>query len=74
MEWHQGQARGDVCSASEVVQCRSKGNIGGEGGGGGARERRGRDPLGGSGGMLTQKILKSRGLEMLFPVFCKSYF
>ena len=29
--------------------------------------------LGGSGGMLPQKILKSRGLEMLFPEFSKSY-
>ena len=40
---------------------------------GGARERRRREPLGGSGGMLPQKILKSRGLEMLFPAFSKSY-
>ena len=38
------------------VQCRSKGNITG-----GARERRKREPLGGSGGM-----------EMLFPAFSKS--
>ena len=52
-------------------QCRSKGNISG-GGGGGARERRRREPLGGSGGMLPQKILKCRGLEMLFPAFSKS--
>ena len=44
-------------------QCRSKGNISG-----GAREA-----LGGCGGMLPQKILKSRGLEMLFPAFSKSY-
>ena len=28
-------------------------------------ERRGREPPGGSGGMPRQKILKSRGLEML---------
>ena len=48
-------------------QCRSKGNITG-----GARERRRREPLGGSGGMLPQKILKARGLEMLFPAFSKS--
>ena len=27
----------------------------------------------GGGGMLPQKILKSRGLEMLFPAFFKSY-
>ena len=49
-------------------QCRSKGNITG-----GARKRRRREPLGGSGGMLPQKNLKSRDLEMLFPVFSKSY-
>ena len=50
-----------------ACQCRSKGNITG-----GARERRKREPLGGSGGMLPQKILKARGLEMLFPAFSKS--
>ena len=50
------------------AQCRSKGNISG-----GARERRRREPLEGSGGMLPQKILKSRGLEMPFPAFSKSY-
>ena len=50
------------------MQCRSKGNISG-----GARERRRREPLGGCGGMLPQKILKSRGLEVLFPAFSKSY-
>ena len=49
-------------------QCRSKGNITG-----GARERRRREPLGGCGGMLSQKILKSRSLEMLFPALSKSY-
>ena len=49
-------------------QCRSKGNISG-----GARERRRREPLGGSGGMLPQKSLKSRGLEMLFPAVSRSY-
>ena len=49
-------------------QYRSKGNISG-----GARERWRREPLGGCGGMLPQKILKSRGLEMLFPAFSKSY-
>ena len=38
------------------MQCRSKGNISV----GGARDRRRREPLGGSGGMLTQKILKSK--------------
>ena len=47
------------------MQCRSKGNISG---GGHASE-----PLEGSGGMLPQKILKSRGLEMPFPAFSKSY-
>ena len=40
---------------------------------GGARERRRQKPLVGSGGMLPQKILKSRGLLMLFPAFSKSY-
>ena len=50
-----------------LLQCRSKGNITG-----GARERRRRELLGGSGGMLPQKILKARGLEMLFPAFSKS--
>ena len=49
------------------IQCRSKGNITG-----GARERRRRKPIGGCGGMLPQKILKSIGLEMLFPTFSKS--
>ena len=48
-------------------QCRNKGNITG-----GAHERRRREALGGSGGMLPQKILKARGLEMLFPAFSKS--
>ena len=43
------------------------------GGGGGARELWRREPVGGSGGMLPQKILKSRGLEMLFPAFSKTY-
>ena len=43
------------------LQCRSKGNISG-----GARERWRREPLGGCGGMLPQKILKSKGLEMQF--------
>ena len=51
-----------------LIQCRSKGNISG-----GARERRRHEPLEGSGGMLPQKILKSRGLEMPFPAFSKSY-
>ena len=51
-----------------ILQGRSKGNISG-----GARERRTCEALGGCGGMLPQKILKSRGLEMLFPAFSKSY-
>ena len=51
-----------------VMQCRSKGNISG-----GARDRRRRESLGGSGGILPQKILKSKSLEMLFPAFSKSY-
>ena len=50
------------------LQCRSKGNISG-----GARKCWRREPLGGSGGMLPQKNLKSRDLEMLFPAFSKSY-
>ena len=60
----------DVSYASTYVfyQCRSKGNISEV-----ARERRRREPVGGSGGMLPQKILKSKGLEMLFPAFSKSY-
>ena len=49
-------------------QCRSKGNISG-----GAREWWRREPLWGSGGMLPQKNLKSRDLEMLFPAFSESY-
>ena len=49
-------------------QCRSKGNISG-----GAHERWRRKTVGGSGGMPSQKILKSKGLEMLFPAFSKSY-
>ena len=51
-----------------LCQCRSKGNISG-----GARKCWRREPLGGSGGMLPQKNLKSRDLEMLFPAFSKSY-
>ena len=49
-------------------QCRSKGNISG-----GGRKCWRREPLGGSGGMLPQKNLKSRDLEMLFPALSKSY-
>ena len=48
---------------------RNKGNIGG-----GARERRRREPLGGCGGMVPQKILKSRGLEMAFPPIFQELF
>ena len=44
----------------DYSQCCSKGNISG-----GARERRRHEALGGCRGMLPQKILKSRGLEML---------
>ena len=62
---------GEILVLVVVLQCRSKGNI--SGGGGGARERRRREPLGGSAGMFPQKILKSRGLEMLFPALSKSY-
>ena len=51
-----------------LIQCRSKGNISG-----GASNCWRREPLGGSGGMLPQKNLKSRDLEMLFPAFSKSY-
>ena len=60
-------ARYDLSQIS-CLQCRSKGNISG-----GARERRRREPLEGSGGMLPQKILNSRGLEMPFPALSKSY-
>ena len=58
-----------------LYQCRSKANKSGGGGGGGreAHERWGRESLGWSGSMLPQNILKSRGLEMLFPAFSKSY-
>ena len=52
----------------QQIQGRSKGNISG-----GARDRRRRELLGGFGGMLPQKILKSKGFEMLFPAFSKSY-
>ena len=55
-------------SVRSVALCRNKDNVSG-----GARGRRRREPLGGSVGMLPQKILKSRGLEMLFPAFSKSY-
>ena len=60
---------GEILVLVVVLQCRSKGNISW----GGARERRRREPLGGSAGMFPQKILKSRGLEMLFPALSKSY-
>ena len=53
---------------SNTLQCRSKGNISG-----GARKCWRREPLEGSGGMLPQKNLTSRDLEMLFPAFSKSY-
>ena len=43
-----------------ITQGRSNGNIS-------SRRRRRREPLGGSESMLPQKILKSKGLEMLFP-------
>ena len=52
----------------KIQQCRSKGNISW-----GGRKCWRREPLGGSGGMLPQKNLKSRDLEMLFPAFSKSY-
>ncbi len=52
------------------TQCRSKGKI--SGGGGGTRVPEARAARG-SGGMPPKKILKSRGLEMLFPAFSKSY-
>ena len=55
-------------TASYFIQYRSKGNISG-----GARKCWRREPLGGSGGMVPQKNLKSRDLEMLFPAFSKSY-
>ena len=51
-----------------TLQCRSKGNISE-----GARQLRRREPLEGSGGILPQKILKSRGLEMPVPASSKSY-
>ena len=57
-----------ICLNLFLVQCRSKGNISG-----GAHAHRRREPLGGYGGILPQKMLKSRGLEMLFPAFSKSY-
>ena len=50
------------------IQCRSKGKVSG---GGGTCWRS--EPLGGSGDIPTRKCLKSRGLEILFPVFSKSY-
>ena len=48
-------------------QCRSKGNISG-----GTRAPEARAARG-VWGTFPQKILKSRGLEMLFPAFSKSY-
>ena len=52
-------------------QCRSKGNISG-GGGGSTRAPEARAARG-VWGMVPLKILKSKGLEMLFPAFSKSY-
>ena len=52
-----------------LEQCRSKDNISG---GGGTRSPEARADRG-VWGMLPQKILKSKGLEMLFPAFSKSY-
>ena len=67
--WRQNVGRPVRCFLTLIsYQYRSKGNISG-----GARDRRRREPQGGSGGMLPKKILKSKGLEMLFPVFSKSY-
>ena len=52
-----------------LQQSHSKGNISG-GGGGGTRAPEARAAR---GVWAPQKILKSRGLEMLFPAFSKSY-
>ena len=40
----------------------------------GVREWRSHEPLGGSGGMLPQKILKTRTPQMLFPAFWRANF
>ena len=40
----------------------------------GVREWRSHEPLGGSGGMLPQKILKTRTPQMLFPAFWRVNF
>ena len=42
--------------------------------GGWVNEHRRCEPLGGSGGMPPQKILKSRHSEMAFPAFSNTYF
>ena len=42
--------------------------------GGWVNEHRRCEPLGGSGGMPPQKILKSRRSEMAFPAFSNTYF
>lgn len=57
------------CCYTNVNQGRSRGQSVGET----HSERRRREALGGFGGMPPQKILKSRGSEMLFPAFSKSY-
>ena len=42
--------------------------------GGLENERRMREVVGGSGGILPQKIVKSRGSEMVFSEFSMRYF
>ena len=54
------------------MQCRGKGKKA-RGGGGGIIECPRRLALGEPGDMLPHKVLKSRGSEMLFPAFSKSY-
>ena len=56
-----------ICLNLFLVQCRSKGISGG-----GTRAPEARAARG-VWGILPQKILKSRGLEVLFPLFSKSY-
>ena len=47
---------------------------GGGGGGGAENERRRREFVGGSGGIPPQKMLKSRGSEIVFTAFSARYF
>ena len=62
--------RFDQFRGGSSIKCDRIQKLGAEG----VREWRSNEPLGGSGGMLPQKILKTRTPQMLFPVFWRVNF